>query len=107
MLAETSISPTTPPRLSGRPCPPASTGPQRRRPAVVDVLPVSLDESRRSDDAPVVGASHTDAIAGFVSGRHHVLGEPGRAFEHAVDQLDIDVVATERAIMRLGTQHFM
>ena len=78
-----------------------------RRPAVVDVLPVGLDESRWSHDAPVIGASDADAIAGLVGRCYHVLGEPGRALEHALDQLGIDVVATERAVMRLGTQHFM
>jgi hypothetical protein len=84
MFADTNISPTNPPMLSGSPCPPASAGP-----------------------AAVILAPHADPVAGLVGGRDHVLGEARGALEHPVDQLGVEVLAAEVAVMGLGAQDLL
>ncbi len=82
-------------------------GPAERGPAVVHVLAVSGGEAGRRDDAPVFQAAHADAVAGLVGRGDHVLGKARRPFEDALDQLGVDVVAPERAVVGRGAQHLV
>ncbi len=79
----------------------------KRGPAVVDELPVGLNEAGRCQDATVVGTADADAVTGFIGWCDDVLGESRALVEHAVDQFGVDVVATELAVMLFCAQHLV